>query len=64
MRRRCQLEHSLSAHEVKKSIELESVEKRGMPPAKKEDEEGVLTKLHNIRLECMFSFFISLFIVV
>ena len=45
---KCQLEHSLSAHEVKNSVELESMERRGQE-AKKEDEEGVLTKLHNIR---------------
>ena len=45
---KCQLEHSLSAHEVKNNVELESMERRGQE-AKMEDEEGVLTKLHNIR---------------
>ena len=53
MRRCCQLEHSLSAPGAKRSIELESMEKREVPAANKEPGEvdGVLTKLHNIRLE-------------
>ena len=43
----CQLEHSLSNNDVKNSLELDSVDKMGA--AKNEDDDGVLTKLHNIR---------------
>ena len=51
MGRICQLEYALSPQEASKSIELSSVEKRVAEKKKEgeEEEETVLTKLHNIR---------------
>ena len=53
MSRLCQVEHALSPDEATKSIELSSVDKRiaAKEEKKEKEEEGVLTKLHNIRLE-------------